>query len=385
MDHPPGAQDRRIRVHALVVGLDMGGAESLLTEFARVAGGVGVDFSVAALRGYSGVAGERLREVGVEPTVLDVTDLRPTALLRVRRHLAEHRPDVLHTHLVDVDLLGSLAARTLRIPSVATLHVSQWGGRPRELLLDRLASLALRTCAARVIAVSDATRKAYLAWSGGPGSQVVVIRNGVAGDPQPDAGPAVRAELGLAPEDLVVTMISSLRAEKGHEVACAAVGLLASEFPQLRLLIVGDGPRREHVAAAARPLGRRAVLAGYRTDVMAVLAASDVVLHPSYHEAFPTTLIEAAAASVPVVATAVGGIGEIVVDGDTGLLVRAPAEAATLARALARLLLDTGLRAAQGRAGRARFEVRFSSVRWALELRRLYDEVLAERRPGGVG
>jgi glycosyltransferase involved in cell wall biosynthesis len=384
MGTSPGASRPAIRVHALVEGLNIGGAEGLLSEFAAVAPKVGIEFSVAALRAYGGGAGERLRLAGVEPVVLGVGGLGPRAFQRVRSHLAGVRPDVVHTHLVDVDLLGSVAARTLGIPAVATLHVSVWGGRPREWVLDRLAAVALQTCADRIIAVSQATRAAYLAWTRQPAERVVVIGNGIAGRAVPSAGPAVRAELGLDADDLVVTMISSLRQEKAHEVACAAVALLRPGRPTLKLLIVGDGPRRAEVAAAARPLGDSVVLAGYRADAMAVLAASDVVLHPSYHEAFPTTLIEAAAASVPVVATATGGIGEIVLDGGTGLLVPAPPQPAAIARALDTLLADPARRRAFGEAARARFDASFTAASWARELRSLYDEVLAAPRSGGL-
>jgi glycosyltransferase involved in cell wall biosynthesis len=372
-----GAANRTIRVHALVEGLNIGGAEALLAEFATVAPGVGIDYSVAALRSYGGAAGERLRRAGVDPEVLGIPALRPGALVRVRRHLAEVRPDVVHTHLADVDLLGSVAARTLGIPAVATLHVSRWGDRPREWLLDRLASVALHTCASRIVAVSEASRDAYLTWSGERPERVVVIPNGVGGRPAPAAGPVVRRQLGLGADDLVVTMISSLRLEKGHDVACAALARVVSRVPRVKLLIVGDGPRRAEVAAAAAPLGDRVVLAGYRTDVMEVLAASDLVLHPSHHDAFPTTLIEAAAASVAVAATAVGGIPEIVDDGRTGLLFPAPPDPAAVAAAVAALLLDPARRAELGRAARIRFDAEFGALRWARELRGLYDGVLA--------
>jgi glycosyltransferase involved in cell wall biosynthesis len=138
------------------------------------------------------------------------------------------------------------------------------------------------------------------------------------------------------------------------------------------------------VAGFARPLGDRVVLAGYRADVMAVLAASDIVLHPSLHEALPTTLIEAAAASVPAVATATGGIPEIVIHRQTGLLVPAPPQPAAIAEALGALALAPERRTELGRAARARFDAEFSAIRWAQRLRRLYDDVLAEQ-PAGAG
>ena len=113
-------------------------------------------------------------------------------------------------------------------------------------------------------------------------------------------GAAVRRELGLAPDDLVVAMVSALRPEKGHDVALAAVRSLRERFPNLRLLIVGAGDLEAELSAAARTSGGTVVMAGLRGDVMRVLDAADVLLHPSRADAYPTTLLEAMAASVPV-------------------------------------------------------------------------------------
>jgi glycosyltransferase involved in cell wall biosynthesis len=122
-------------------------------------------------------------------------------------------------------------------------------------------------------------------------------------------------------------------------------------------------------------------LAGHREDVMEVLDASDLLLHPSRIDAFPGALLEAMAAGVPVVATAVGGIPDIIENGVSGILVPAPATPATLRDAVAPLLADAGLREVLGRRGRQRFELEFSVERWVERLRALYEEVLGERPP----
>jgi glycosyltransferase involved in cell wall biosynthesis len=186
----------------------------------------------------------------------------------------------------------------------------------------------------------------------------------------------VRAELGLGSEDFVVATLSLLRPEKAHDVTLAAVGQLVERFPTLRLLVVGDGPGRDEVERAAAPLGDRVVLAGYRTDAMETLDAIDVLVNPSRSDAFPTSLLEAMAAGVPVVASAVGGIPEIVDDGITGLLIDAPPRADALADAIARLVDDAELRRRLGAAGEDRFEREFAAAGWAERLRDLYEEVL---------
>ena len=150
-------------------------------------------------------------------------------------------------------------------------------------------------------------------------------------------------------------------------------------FPRLRLLIVGDGPLRAEVERRAASLGGVAVVAGHRDDVMAVLDGVDVLLHPSLVDAFPTALLEAMAAAVPVVATSVGGIPEIVEDGSTGTLIEAPPRPEAVAGALLPLLADAGRRTELGRRGRERFEREFSAQRWAERLRGVYETALAER------
>jgi glycosyltransferase involved in cell wall biosynthesis len=119
---------------------------------------------------------------------------------------------------------------------------------------------------------------------------------------------------------------------------------------------------------------------GHRDDVMAVLDAADVLVHPSDIDALPTAVIEAMAAALPVVATSVGGVPELVADGETGVLVPAPASAPALAEAMAPLVSDAELRRRLGAAGRARYERSFTAESWARRTRALYDSVLERGR-----
>lgn len=237
--------------------------------------------------------------------------------------------------------------------------------------------LARRASAARLIAVSESARAAYIAAGAIRPDRVVVVHNGIADNAQPGAGRSLRAELGIGQAELVVAMVSSLRRAKGHDVAVAAVGELLTSVPNVRLLIVGDGPLRAEVARAASALGRRALLTGYRADVMAVLDAADVLMHPSCHDAFPTTIIEAMAAATPVVATRVGGIPELVDDGVSAVLIPAPPTAPELAAGLGELLRDPQRRRRLAAAARVRFEQEFTADRWAVRMGELYRSALS--------
>jgi glycosyltransferase involved in cell wall biosynthesis len=368
---------RLIRVHVLIDTLGVGGAEVLLADLAAVAPQVGVELSVGYLKdaGASGAAG-RLRAAGIEPRCAAIPPrLGPEAFRRVRRQLAQVAPQLVHTQLGYADLLGGPAARSLGLPTVATIHSHTAPPTLRDRLKEHMMVAARRRSATRVIAVSESTRAAYLAAGGAP-DRVVVVHNGILGRAQPGAGVRIRAELGLGPEDLVAAMVSSLRPGKGHDVALHMMRSSLLRFPSLRLLVVGDGPQRVRLEEAARALGDRVVVAGYRADILAVLDAVDVLIQPSRAEALPTAILEAMAASVAVVATDVGGTGELVEPGVTGTLIAAPPSGAALAAGLAPVLGDDTLRRRMGRAGRERFEREFTAAGWARRLRAVYDTVL---------
>ncbi len=368
-----------LRVHALVDSLACGGAEMLLAEFAGVAPAVGIEFSVGYLQDREGSpAAARLRAVGVEPELVGIpSTVSYRALRTVRGHVAAVAPDVLHTHLGAADLLGGRAARRLGVPWVSTVHAMDWVGGARERARFALA-FAARRRADRVVTVSAEARRAYLERSRIPPERVALVPNGVSDRREPGAGLLVRAQLGIRESDPLVAVIAPLRHEKGHARALAALAAAATEIPQLRAVLVGAGPDEEEILAMAAPLGDRVLALGYRDDVMAVLDAADAVLHTPRTDALPTSLIEAAAAGVPVVATATGGVPEIVTDRVTGLLAPDDASPERVAELLVTLLRDDALRAALGRRARASFERRFAAELWAARLRRLYDEVVRE-------
>ena len=380
---PAGAAP--LHVHVLIDSLTWGGAEMLLGDLALAAPGAGLRLSVGYLTDVDGSpAARRLRAAGVEPELVGATGmLSAGSLRRVGAQLARLRPDVVHTQLPYADVLGGLAARRIGIPAVSTIHlIGRAPGEPpglRGAARTRLAALVRRHTCARVLAVSDAARAAYLAAGRDVPSRVLTVHNGIA-RPAPRRSRAdVRGELGLAPQAVVAAMVTVLRPGKGHAVAIEATLRLAERRPELMLLLVGDGPERERIARLARPLGARAVLAGHRADVTDVLAAVDVLLHPTVIDAFPTALLEAAATGLPVVATRVGGIPEIVEDGRTGLLVDAPPRAEAVATALGRLLDAPALRREMGASAATRFAREFSANRWAARLREVYLESARER------
>lgn len=363
----------------MVAGLYAGGAELLLYELARVAPDAGLRLSVCALDGRTqGPAGARLRSIGIEPHVLGLRGLLdPRDLRNMRSHITAVGPDIVHTHLTYPDIVGGLAARSLGVPAVSTIHSDGFAGGGRSYAKERLAALVRRRCCRRVIAVSERARQTYLETGWDTPERVLTVRNAVSAPPRTGAGAAVRHELGIPPSAPVAMMLSVLRPEKRHLMALDTARLIRASQPDFRLIIAGDGVERETIEAAAAELGDSVLMLGHRDDPMELLDASDVLLHCSSTEAFPTALVEAMAASVPVVAVAVGGIPELIGDDENGLLVSPPGDAESLADAVVSLITDAPRRRRLGDAGRRRYEADLTGEQWALRLRDVYDAVLA--------
>jgi glycosyltransferase involved in cell wall biosynthesis len=363
-----------VSVLALIDHFVMGGAESQLTRFAVAAEGSSIRLSLACLEEREGnPAAAPLTEHGIAPVNLNLTGRHGLRSVHaVRRHIAAVNPQIVHTHLGTSDMLGGLAARSLGVPAVSTIHAASWapGSNPRRRLV--------RACATRIIAVSDSARREYLSQGWAREEQIVTVHNGIDVVAAPGAGVEVRRELGLAPDDIVVGMVSALRPEKGHDVALDVIRSLRGRHPKLRLLIVGRGALADQITAQAADLGDTVVMAGMRHDVMRVFDAVDVCLHPSRSDAFPTTLIEAMAASVPVLATAVDGIPEIITDGETGVLAPAPPRAQAFTEALEAMLDDLDRRGRLASAARLEYERRLTTQPWVAGTRAVYDSVIAQ-------
>jgi glycosyltransferase involved in cell wall biosynthesis len=220
-------------------------------------------------------------------------------------------------------------------------------------------------------------RRWYLDTFGADPDTLVTLHNGV-GWPalETDVRANTRRQLGVTNDTVVATMLSVMRPGKGHAQLLAAAKELAPDL-DIRIVLAGDGPLRGYLERAAGGANAEKVMfAGWRSDVAELLTASDLIVHPSLSEALPTALIQGLAASLPAVASDVGGIPEIVTP-DTGILLR-PGDAGALAEAITRLANDPKRRQAMGRAARARFDEEFDSHVWVQRLRCRYLQVLGK-------
>jgi glycosyltransferase involved in cell wall biosynthesis len=266
---------------------------------------------------------------------------------------------------------------------VITRHVIEEPSRSWREAARALAALWAARRADALVAVSSAAATSWAALARVPEARVRVIPNGIEverfdrADLAARRG-ALRAGLGLTERDDAILVLAVLREGKGHEVLLRALTTLRGSRPTARLLVAGAGEREAELRRLASPLGDAVAFLGHREDTPELLAAADVVALPSFAEALPTALVEAAAAGKPAVATRVGGTPDVVVDGVTGWLVP-PRDADALARALGQALADPARAAAMGEAARARARERFTLDAQVDATLRLWQEVAAQR------
>ena len=367
-----------MRIAHLVPTLHPDGPEIGLPDLARVAPQVGMDLVVLALASTSDTTQvSALRRLGVPVDELGLAPWDPRAVPRLVRVLRDRQVTLLHTHLPPADVAGAAAALRHRLPVVSTLHRVENQPANRVDRFKRTARiLARQRFMSRTIAISRVQREWYRRLSGSD-VNLVVVPNGVAdpGPTDPDVRARRRTALGVGPEAVLALSTAPMRRSHGHELLLDAVELLPAGTP-LVVALAGDGPLRpwlESRVAASDELDARVRFVHRYDDPAGLLSASDVALHTGRYGAAPTSLLRAMAAGVPVVATRVGGVPEMVAAG-TGTLV--PLAAGSIADALVAMTADPTRRQRMGAAARARFHAEFDAVGWARRLAAVYESVL---------
>jgi glycosyltransferase involved in cell wall biosynthesis len=307
------------------------------------------------------------------------------AAAEVAHHLRRLRADVLCCHGYKPDVLGWWAGRRAGVPVVAVAH--GWTAATLKVRLNEALDRLILRWADRVVCVSEA-QAVRVRRAGVRPERVAVIRNAVATAPFDRPDPAGRALLERflpRPYPRLVGAAGRLSPEKGFGHFVAAAARVARADPGVGFILFGDGPLRDRLArqVAAAGLGDRFALPGLRTDLERLLPHFDLVVLPSFTEGLPVVVLEACAAGVPVVATAVGGTPEVVRDGVTGCLVP-PGRPGLLAGRILDLLNDESGRRAMGRRGRERVRQHFTFEGQSARYRQLF-EGLAGRRPVAAG
>jgi glycosyltransferase involved in cell wall biosynthesis len=373
------------RVLALTVGLGLGGAERLLLLSAPRLRAQGFDVRVGAFK-RGGALVESLERQGVPVVTFDARhrgDLG--SLLRLVRYLRRERIDILHAHLFYANVAARLAGRFASVPVVLTAHhdTDLWMG-PHHRLVERWTA----PLGDRVVACSEAVRRYAIERHRLPAAHVLTIANAIdaAAIPSgPEARARARAALGAAPDDLLAGTLGRLHEpKKGLRVFLAAAARVAAAHPRVRFVLIGDGPARADLERLAEALGLsgRVRFAGERPDATTLLAGLDLLLQPSLWEGFGLSALEGMAAGLPVVASRVGGLPEVIRDGVDGILVP-PGDAPRLAAAMTALLMDPERSERLGQAARERAGSEFHVDRLVHETASLYRSLLEAARPAG--
>jgi glycosyltransferase involved in cell wall biosynthesis len=356
----------------------MGGAQALLLALLRElpAAGAGRNVVAAVTERWADpdLVGA-IRATGARLEYLERGIADPRMAVSLARIARTSGAEVVHSHLSVSNVGSRAAARLLGLPHMATVHTM-----PGPLMEDSRARAFADGYSARLSAilaapsveVADAYSEAFRLRR----SRFRVVPNAPATiDPGPFDRDALRHEIAPGAAQ-VVTCVARLQREKGIDELLEAARLLGERLPGARIVVAGDGPERERLEAALSEngAGQTLRLLGHRSDIARLLVASDAFVLPSRHEGLPISLLEAMAAGLPSVATAVGGIPGLVEDGRSGLLVEAQ-DPPALADALGRVLSDGALAARLGAEGRRVVEERHSPGAVARQYAALYREL----------
>jgi glycosyltransferase involved in cell wall biosynthesis len=392
----PESDRRRVKILRVIARLNMGGPAlhvAYLTEgltkrgydTTLVSGSLarGED-SMAFVADAHGVEIVRIDELGRE--ISPLRDLLAT--IQLARLIRKERPQILHTHTAKAGTVGRVAALLAgsRKPPIVVHtfhgHVLRGYFGPVRTLLFRLLERWLAASTTALVAVSPQVRDDLVALGIAPRERFVVIRLGIELDervaPEQNGRSESRRYLGIPGDRFTVGWIGRMTAVKRTDDVLVAFKRLRDDGVDAVLCMVGDGPDRPQLEQRAHELGlaRDTVFLGYQEDVAPFYAAFDALVLPSGNEGTPVSVIEALAAQVPVVATRVGGVPDVVEDGEDGFLVETGATH-DLADRLARLARDPELRARMGKHGRERVLPRYAVERLVEDVDELYRSLLS--------
>ncbi|WP_028585941.1 glycosyltransferase family 4 protein [Desulfogranum mediterraneum] len=386
------------RVAHILAAVEFGGAEKVSLTFFRNVDRQKVEvYPILLVRPWEedGLLVKELQRAGYVFARVPVAK-RPSRegrdffrLLRcARRIYAELKDgcfDLVHTHGYFADIIGGMVARWLKIPVVSTCHgfISL---DAKLSLYNTLDIMALRLMH-QVITVSERI-KSDLVERGLAGDRVEVVQNAVEsayGSSERSRRRAdFRSSYGLGEDELVLGYVGRLSAEKGVLYLLEAVAQLGSSGHQVRLVVVGDGPQRKEVESfvQARDLAARVILAGFQEDVSALLPGLDIFVLPSLTEGTSMALLEAMAAGLPVIATAVGGTPRVITSGQNGILIEAQS-ADAIVDAVFQLAADPQLVERVGEAAMERVLSEFGVDSWLQAIEDVYAKVLVGARGSG--
>jgi len=364
----------KAKVAHIITDLDIGGAEMMLLRTLRNFKDNRYEHMVISLHPDKNSLREEIEKEGIKVYSLGLGMMNlPATFAKLLSILKTEKPQIVHNYLFHADILGRIASRLARVPIViSSIRNENIGGRIRELLLN-ITDFSVD----RVTAVSRNVADAHLK-RGTTRKQVDVIRNGIElGYHSREDADGIRRDRGVGRDTFLILTVANLEPKKGYTFLFDALSSIKKNGHDFKMLVVGFGKEEKKLRDKIMSLGLsdEVELLGKRRDITGLLAASDLFVLPSLWEGLPNALLEAMAAELPVVATHVGGIPEVVIDGETGLLV-APRDSDGLARAIERVIGDGALRARLAKNARVYAERNFDIKDTVSHLDKLYSGLL---------
>lgn len=366
-----------LRVAHLIDTLSWGGAQKLLVTFAEAAGARNIIPTVICLRALNDSPfAQHLTDLGVPVIVLPCRRIfEPQQIWQLIRFLRQGKFDVLHSHLTQANIIGGIVGRLVGIPVVSSVHNTKIRVRRYHKARQAIETAVLRHATMRVVAVGHVVAEIQQQQLGS--KRIYTIPNAVASIPplSSDERLTLRSSILGDPSRIMLIAVGRLTAQKGYHDLLTAIAQLRVTHPSLALVIVGRGELQAEITERVAKLGlnQHVFLLGARTDVPKLLAVSDVFVSTSHWEGLPVAVLEGMAAGLPVVATSVGDVPRVVVEG-TGFVVP-PGSPEAFVTALQTLLDDPTLLRTFGANAYAHVAQHYSATVWLDTLLTLYNDV----------
>ncbi|MEI6072121.1 MAG: glycosyltransferase [Verrucomicrobiae bacterium] len=356
----------------VIDSLHLGGAQEVVMNLATCGDRESFHHEVATMHGR-GVYWERMSALGIPLHSLSPHKLIPWYAASLPALLLRGRFDILHCHLVASNLFAKPVGALCRVPVILNhdhTNDDHRANNPARLALDTLSN----RLATHLIAVSDSCRKFLIERERVPAEKISLVQNAIdlsRYSKSCGARAEARRALGLPASAPVVVGVGRLNPQKNFTLFLEVAAVVSKLHPDAVFLLAGEGPEEELLRRCGTGLGERLVFSGCLADIRPVYLAADVLLMPSLFEGLPMTLLEAMAMEVPVVASALDGIAEVVEDGTDGFLVPS-GDCGLFADRVCRLLGDPALAARTGRAASKKIATRFSATRMCAQVEGIY-------------
>jgi len=363
----------------IVEELRIGGLEKIIYDLATKMNTEKYTVTVWCIARGGEIAEELIR-AGIDVRILGINSYyNPFNIIRMAKFIGKHNPDILHSHTYFSNTIGRIAGRLANVPVIIThVHNTYFNYSIKNLLIERVLSFFTD----KIICCSKAVRDFVLKHEKIKIQKTVVIHNGINLRKFHEGfnGVSLRKSFKISDDAPVIITVASLTEKKGHKFLLKAITSIKKRYRNIKVLIVGDGPLEHELKKIARDYNLRnsVIFAGQRNDIPELLKISDIFVLPSLQEGFPLAVIEAMSTGLPVVATSVGGVPEVIEHGETGLLIPLGNPEA-LSDAIMILLKDEKIGKEIGRQGQKVISENFVSDKMVAEIDQLYSACIMKK------